>query len=346
MFTEVPGDVRQRAMQPAVRYGRHILGDSLGQLLGAYQAETYAVLTLPEPWAASCAQFEECGTPTDLVFLDSMDRGALESLERRIAPTRVVVGVGGGQALDAAKYIAWRRNIPLMLAPSIVSADAAVTNTIAIREGQRVRYLGFVVAEAIPVDLEIISAAPANLNRAGIGDLLSIHTALWDWRTAGQDYDRELAERAAAVLKELDARAESIGAVSEEALRFIMDAYVLENALCLQAGSSRPEEGSEHYLAYNVEFITGRGFVHGQLICLCTYAMAELQHNRPAWVRSLVERAGCPWRLRDLGISHDQFVQSLITLPEYAGSEGFPPTVISQRSFTPERAEALAHDCA
>jgi glycerol-1-phosphate dehydrogenase [NAD(P)+] len=346
MFAEVASDLRQRAMRPQVRYGHRILGDTLDQLLAAHKADSYAVLTLPDPWAASRLQFEQSGAPTDLVFLESMDHAELERLSVQLSPTQVVVGLGGGQALDAAKYIAWQRHLPLMLAPTIVSADAAVTNTIAVREGRRVRYLGFIVADAIPVDLHIISAAPAELNRAGIGDLLSIHTALWDWQATADDYDPEIARRAATILAELDVRAESIGAISDEALQFIMEAYVRENALCLQVGSSRPEEGSEHYLAYNIEYVTGHGFVHGQLICLCTYAMARLQENRPDWVLALVERSGCPWRLRDLGISHDEFLRALITLPEYAGSEGFPPTVVTERHFTPELAKALAEFCA
>lgn len=346
MFTDIPEALRLRAMHPELRYGRANLGETLGELLDTHHADSYSVLTLAEPWAAGSSQFEECGAPSDLVFVPSMDHGTLDSLERRLAQVQVVVGLGGGQALDAAKYIAWRRHVPVMLAPTIVSADAAVTNTIAVREGQRVRYLGFVVADTIAVDLQIISAAPAQLNRAGIGDLLSIHTALWDWRMSGEGYDEFVAARAAAILAELDSRMESVFALEEEALRFIMDTFVLENSLCLQVGSSRPEEGSEHYLAYNVEFVTGRGFIHGQLICLCTYAMAHLQQNRPDWVRAQLDRSGCRWRLRDLGISHDQFVQALVTVAEYAASEGFPPTVISLQRLTPEIVEAIADTCA
>ena len=247
--------------------------------------------------------------------------------------------------MDAAKYVAWQRKLPLILAPTIVSVDAAVTNTIAVREGQRVRYIGFVVADAIPVDFAVISQAPATLNRAGIGDLLSIHTALWDWQHASQNFDEPEATQAAAILQELDARVASIAACDDEALRFIMQSYVQENTLCLQVGSSQPEEGSEHFLGYNLEYITRRGYVHGQLICLCVYAMARLQHNRPAWVRWLIERAGCPWRLRDLGITRQDFMQALLSLREYAEAEHFPASVITQRAITREFAGQLALEC-
>ena len=49
-----------------------------------------------------------------------------------------------------------------------------------------------------------------------------------------------------------------MGAVSEEGLRLLSELYVEEVALCEAWGDSRPEEGSEHYLAYCVEDISSR----------------------------------------------------------------------------------------
>src|SRR5690348_16090762 len=344
MFERVPAELLQRAMHPPVRYGRRILAEALQSMQESRGAESYIILTQPEAWKVAREQFRDVDS-SRVIYLRSMEYTRLMAMELALPTADLVMGIGGGQAMDAAKYVAWQRRLPLILAPTIVSVDAAVTNTIAVRERQRVRYTGFVVADAIPVDFAVICQAPAALNRAGIGDLLSIHSALWDWRHAGQNVDEAAAQQAESILVELDRRAASIAACEDEALRFIMQSYVQENTLCLQVGSSQPEEGSEHFLGYNLEYITRRGYVHGQLICLCVYAMARLQDNRPAWARSLIERAACPWRLRDLGIPRQDFIRALLTLQAYTQEERFPPSVLTQRPITREFAEQLAREC-
>ncbi len=344
MFQHIPNDLLQRAMHPKIFYGRHILGESLQHIQATYGVREVTILTQQEPWNIACEHFADLGQKR-LIYLHSMEKHELFKMEHDLPSTGLVVGLGGGQAMDAAKYVAWRRNIPLILVPTIVSVDAAVTNTIAIREEQKVRYIGFVIADAILVDLELITQAPKDLNRAGIGDLLSIHTALWDWKVSDDGYDAAIAENVNSILIGLEERIEAVGECDEAALRYIMDSYVLENTLCLEIGSSRPEEGSEHFLGYNIEFITKKGYVHGQLICLCTYVMAQLQDNRPDWVLAMIERARCPWRLSDLGINHDEFVEALLTLKEFTKAEGLPDSVISQRHITASFAKHIAREC-
>jgi glycerol-1-phosphate dehydrogenase [NAD(P)+] len=334
----------QRAMRPQISYGRNILAETLRQAQSRAAAESYVILTQPEAWEAAQGQFPTVDG-SRVICLSSLEHRQLMELEERLPESAIVLGIGGGQALDAAKYVSWRRGLPLLLAPTIVSADAALTNTIAVREGQRVQYIGFVVADAVAVDLAVISQAPQELNRSGIGDLLSIHTALWDWRHAGQNYSQQAAAQAAAILSEVYLRAADIAACNDAGLCFIVQSYARENTLCLQVGGSQPEEGSEHFLAYNLEFITGRGYIHGQLICLCVYAMARLQQNRPEWVLSLLERCGCSWRLPDLGIARTDFIQALTTLRAFAHSERYPPSVIDVYPITREFAERIASEC-
>ena len=96
----------------------------------------------------------------------------------------MVIGLGGGSALDTAKYVTWKTGKPLFQIPSITSVDAAFTDAIGVRIDQRVRYIGHILPQRVVLDIDLVRSAPPRLNRSGVGDILSCHTALYDWRLA------------------------------------------------------------------------------------------------------------------------------------------------------------------
>src|SRR5579863_1764509 len=128
MFEQVPAELLQRAMRPSVRYGRRILAETLQSMQELRGIENCIILTQPEAWEAAREQFRGADS-SRVIYLRSMEYARLLAMELALPPTAIVMGIGGGQAMDAAKYVAWRRKLPLILAPTIVSVDAAVTNT-------------------------------------------------------------------------------------------------------------------------------------------------------------------------------------------------------------------------
>ena len=195
-----------------------------------------------------------------------------------------VIGVGGGMALDHAKFSAWRLKLPLILCPSILSVDAAYTRAVGVREDGCVRYVGddSSVLRAILIDSDLLQSAPAVLNRAGAGDILSCYTALWDWKESaeqlGEEYDELLAEETRTnCLQRLYAHATDIQEQSDLGLRVLSELFVEEVRLCEQWGNARLEEGSEHYLGYALEAKTGKHYIHGQLIGMCIVLTAGFQ---------------------------------------------------------------------
>ena len=127
--------------------------------------------------------------PRSLARAESLDARALDALlNTREAFDGVarIIGLGGGTAIDTAKYLAWRTGLPLILVPSALTVDAPFTDSAAVRRDGRIHYTGSVAPEAVIVDAALIRTAPAHLNRGGVGDILSIHTALCDWRTRAQ----------------------------------------------------------------------------------------------------------------------------------------------------------------
>jgi|HubBroStandDraft_5_1064220.scaffolds.fasta_scaffold06574_3 glycerol-1-phosphate dehydrogenase [NAD(P)+] len=280
----------------------------------------------------------------------SLARADLGDLVASAPHGPAVVGVGGGVVMDSAKWLAFQTAAPLLLAPSILSVDACVTNTVAVRDGARVSYEGFVVADQIILDVAIVQRAPDWLNRAGAGDLLSIHTALRDWAAGdGQGaarFDAAVARRAAAVLDTLEEAAGDVAAVTEKALSTVLLGYADINDLTVECGHAQMEEGSEHYLAYYLEQLTGTSFVHGEVVTLGSVIMSRLQRHDPDRVERIASRCGVRWRPAQLGLSRELLITALAGLADYVRETGLPPGSAASQPLDEQAASELIQDLA
>jgi len=284
----------------------------------------YTVCANDPPWAEVSQRVQPAAR---VVEAWNMDIEHLEAMAAEPDDSEVVVGLGGGTALDTAKFLAWRRSVPLVQVPSITSVDAGFTDAIGVRVDGRVRYVATIVPQLVVLDLDLIRSAPPRLNRAGIGDILSCHTGLYDWRLAtaaghGHPWHDGLAELGAQLLDELEAAADEVHAVSEVGVRFLADAYRRIGAACAWAGHSRFEEGSEHFWAYAYEHATGAHPVHGEIIAFAVCALAHVQGNDPERALSIVARSGARAHPDDLGVTRADFDASLLGLRAYARAEG------------------------
>ncbi len=314
-------------------------------MLGEF-ASYIAVVNDP-PWTTLSASVPE---PVHVINAWDMEIRHLErtvaSLASRLGDTRpVVVGIGGGTAMDTAKFISWTLSLPLVQVPTIISVDAAFTDAVGVRDGGRVRYVGTIAPELVVVDLDLISSAPKHLNRAGIGDVLSCHTGLHDWNAAalmgaGPAWDPPLAALGTSLLAELADAVDDIAAVTPAGLRFLADAYRRIGAACAGAGHSRFEEGSEHFWAYAYEHATGAHHVHGELISFATVALAHVQGNDADFAHRIVSAASTVAHPADLGIEHDRFVDTLLGLRAYARSEDLDVGIADLREISRADADA------
>ncbi len=313
--------------------------DGIGRELGRF-----VVTTMEVPWRL--AQPRLGAQPAAVLLVKNME---VETLDRQVADTPecdTVLAIGGGQAIDLGKYLAWKRGLRLVTAPTILSVDAFVTPAAGIRRGHRVEYVGQTIPDPLVIDYDLIRTAPAELNIAGVGDLLSIHTACFDWELAARagkseyPFRAEDVAKARAILADTTAKAEAIHACADEGLRAIVEGYMRVNTICLPAGHYRVEEGSEHYLFYELEERLQRSFIHGWIVGLGVHLLSRLQDNAHAKAVSFMDAVGLRYHPSDLGIGREDLTASLLNLCHYVSRRrDLWYTVVNEREISRAWAE-------
>lgn len=308
---------------PEPRVARPTYGRDLIRTVPASYRNRAIVLAQPEPWELVSPLFDQGSVQLHMVR--TMEHSTVLEVTNSFSTAEAVWGIGGGSALDHAKYVSWKTGLPLVLVPSILSVDAGFTKAIGVREGSRVRYVGEVFPEHFLIDYGVLQAAPAILNRAGIGDILSIFTALWDWREAGvrvgEACDPDIAVESQALLDLMFAGGTAIGDVTEEGLHLLSELYVGEVRLCEMVGNARPEEGSEHYIAYCIEHLTKRHYLHGALVGLGVLLAGAYQGQDIAQVRKFLDDVRLDCTPAAVGVTRDEVRQALLAMGEYVRQE-------------------------
>jgi glycerol-1-phosphate dehydrogenase [NAD(P)+] len=317
-----------------LEFGRGLVKD-IGSQFGRY-----VVTTMPLPWGHVSHQIG--AQPVKIIDVEDMDLARAMAVEQATPSCDAVVAIGGGQSMDMGKYIAWKRGCPLINIPTIVSTNAYVTQAVGVRNEGKVEYIGEVTPELVVIDYDLIRTAPAELNIAGCGDILSIHTASFDWHlahTAGQEprsYVPEAVNRARALIRRLEEAAEEIRTLSDDGIRTIVECYLEINDICIPLGHYRPEEGPEHFFAYNVEYLTRRTFVHGWIVGLGIQLMSQLQGNDPIAIEAIMQHLGLTHSPRVNGLTRADIVTALQTLRERTLADDRWYGIIHQRDITPD----------
>jgi len=257
-------------LQP--KFGNWLSVDILNSL------DKYILITMEEPWTVIKDKVDCQPEYTEYNFnmaLNNLER-LYNSFEPLITDQYSIVGLGGGTACDTAKFLAWKFkeefgfNLDLYLIPSIISVDAFLCSSIAIRVDNKVQYVGETNPKEILIDYDLIKAAPKFLNRAGVSDTISITSALGDWKLERDEidgkFDQAIFNKARKIATDLMSARVEIHKVSEKGIKALVDGFYKEVVLCEEWGNARPEEGSEHFLAYCLESITGDHYIHGNLI--------------------------------------------------------------------------------
>jgi glycerol-1-phosphate dehydrogenase [NAD(P)+] len=257
---------------------------------------------------------------------------------------KAVIGVGGGKALDVAKYTASLAGLPYVAAPTSLSNDGFCSPQASLTLEGRRRSLATGLPEAVVVDLAICQRAPLNLWHSGVGDLSSKFTAIWDWKLAFQRRGVPVNDLAALISDASVFQFMANPAADEQGIQLLATALMLNGVAMEIAGSSRPASGSEHLISHALDMAGARPRLHGLQTGTAAYLVSSLQsgshHER---IRELFARTGFWASIRKEPFSKEEWRIAVERAPSV--KEDFF-TILSERDAWPQFARMIPHDAA
>jgi glycerol-1-phosphate dehydrogenase [NAD(P)+] len=269
----------------------------------------------------------------------------LESAARLFADmpkgVAAVVGVGGGKALDVAKYVGFLSRLPYYAVPTSLSNDGFCSpqSSLTIR-GKR-RSLPAALPFAVVVDVAVCLEAPRLLTLSGVGDLVAKFTAIRDWKLSFHATDEQVDDFAALLSDGSIHSYLSHPACDLEGIKLLATSLMLNGISMEICGSSRPASGSEHLISHALDSTSARPRLHGLQVGVASYLISILQGENTERIAALFDAVGFWDAITADPFSRAEWITAVRIAPTV--KENFY-TVLSSRDVLPEVERLLGQD--
>jgi glycerol-1-phosphate dehydrogenase [NAD(P)+] len=259
---------------------------------------------------------------------------AVAALLAELASDRqAVIGLGGGKALDVAKYLASLAKLPYYAVPTSLSNDGFCSPQSSLTLAGRRRSLAAALPFAVVVDTEVALGAPEPLWWSGVGDLVAKVTAVFDWKLAFHERGEPVDDFAALLSDATVHQFLSNPERTPDGVRRLALALMLNGIAMEVCGSSRPASGSEHLISHALDAQGGRPRLHGLQVGIASYICSSLQGQGTDLIAGVFDRTGFWDGVRADPFSRQDWLEAIRSAPAVKPDRY---TVLSTRDVVPE----------
>lgn len=182
------------------------------------------------------------------------DEKAVGSAIMHYEDADMIIGVGSGVINDIGKIVAVTANKTYMIVGTAPSMDGYASGTVSMVVDGFKTTIKTKCPEIIIGDLDVLSQAPIDMLRAGVGDILAKYISICEWRIGtiikGEAYCDTAAAMVKNALNKLVSSADKLVDRDHEVIKVVMEGLILSGIAINYAESTRVVSGGEHYYSH------------------------------------------------------------------------------------------------
>ncbi len=257
---------------------------------------------------------------------------------------QIIVGIGGGKVIDAAKYAAYLRRLSFVSVPTSSSSDGFSSASASLTVNGRRTSVPARMAYGIIADTDVIKSAPEKFLYSGIGDMVSKITALYDWAYEARCGYSKINDFAVMIAKKAVnsfVRTPFKDIHEDLFLRELLDSLAMSGIANEIAGSSAPTSGSEHLISHALDKMLESPQLHGVQVGIATYLMSRVQDHRYKRVNTILSDTGFWDYVCTLGLNRDDYECAIDMAPSI---KPFRHTYLHEENYRELAKEILRED--
>ena len=212
------------------------------------------------------------------------DDESLKIIQSELRNIEFILCLGSGTINDLCKYLSSKKEIPYAVFASAASMNGYLSKNASITIGGHKKTLEATLPEKVFCNLDILTSAPLELIKAGIGDSLCYYSCYFDWylshKILGTKFSHKPFEILQDKMEKFLKNYQKFSLEDEKFLQLLIEILLFSGASMTMAKGSHPASQSEHMIAHMIDMKYPKKFanlLHGQVIAVTTLSSAKIQ---------------------------------------------------------------------